>query len=257
MQANETFFISGSMGRLNARFDVPVPDRDQKYPLVILCHGFGGNLGFHLWPLLAERLNDHGIGILRFDFNGCGSSDGQFQDMTVGNEIDDLLDVIAYARTLDKFSSISLLGHSQGGVVAGMAAGECGAAQIKALVLMSAAAVLRDDALRGASQGAIYDPWHLDKPYYEVPGRDLKIGRHYIQNAMTLPIYQVTAGYSGPALIMNGMADRIVPYTYAQRYGRALHDSELILVPGEDHTWTQNPAYATDLAASWLIKKLA
>ena len=143
MQAEGDFFIPGSVGRLNARFDLPTLPEGEKCPLVICCHGFGGTLDFHLWPPLAARLNEHGIGVLRFDFNGCGKSDGEFQHMTVGNEVDDALNVIAYARDLAKFSSISLVGHSQGGVVAGMAAGRCGGAQIRSLVLMSAAAVLR------------------------------------------------------------------------------------------------------------------
>lgn len=89
--------------------------------------------------------------------------------MTVGNKIDDLLNVIAIARDTGKVSSISLLGHSQGGVVAGMAAGMCESRQIAALVLLSAAAVLREDALRGSSQGAVYDPWHLDKLFLKCP----------------------------------------------------------------------------------------
>ena len=256
MHAKKDFFIDGSMGRLNARLDLPELAKGERCPLVICCHGFGGNLDFHLWPPLAGRLTEHGIGVLRFDFNGCGGSDGEFQDMTVGNEIDDALDVIGHARSLGRFSSIALVGHSQGGVVAGMAAGKCGSPQIAALVLLSAAAVLRDDALRGSSQGAVYDPWHLDKPFYEVPGRGLRLGRAYIQNAMDLPIYETTAAYTGPALILNGMADRVVPYTYAQRYHEALAESELRLVPGEDHGWTHDPASAVAVVADWLEKKL-
>lgn len=256
MPAKETFFIPGSMGRLNARFDLPTGADGEECPLVICCHGFGGTLDFHLWPLLARHLNDHDIGVLRFDFNGCGQSDGEFQNMTVGNEIDDTLDVIGYARDLGRFRSISLVGHSQGGVVAGMAAGRCGSRQVRSLVLLSAAAVLRDDALRGSSQGALYDPWHLDKPFYEVPGRGLKIGRAYIQNAMTLPIYETTAAYDGPAFILNGMADRVVPYTYAERYHEALAKSELVLVPGEDHVWSGSPASVVALVADWLRREL-
>lgn len=256
MQANETFFINGSMGRLNARLDVPEPVEGQECPLVILCHGFGGHLDFHLWPLLAARLNEHGIGTLRFDFNGCGQSEGQFQDLTIGNEIDDLLAVIAYARHLAKFRSISLIGYSQGGVVAGMVAGMCGARQIQALVLMSASGVLRDDVLRGSFKGIQFDPWHLDKPFYEVPGRNLKLGRPYLQNAMTLPIYETTAKYTGPAFILHGMADQVVPYPYSERYHQVLADSQLLLIPGEEHSWSQNPPATAGLIVDWLKNAL-
>lgn len=85
-------------------------------------------------------------------------------------------------------------------------------------MLLSAAAVLREDALRGNSQGATFDPWHLDKPYYTVPGRGLKIGRDYIQTAMNLPIYETTARYDGPALVINGMADYGIDREVTQRH---------------------------------------
>lgn len=253
-QTDSTFQIAGSQGELNCR--IQMPEGNEKCPMVIFSHGFGGDMTFHLWDPIIERLNAAGIGAVRFDFNGCGKSDGEFQNMTVPNEIEDLMAVISWTRSQPRTAGISLVGHSQGGVVSGMAAGECGSTQIERLVLLSAAAVLREDALRGSSQGASFDPWHLDKPYYVVPGRGLKIGRDYIQTAMTLPIYDTTAKYGGPALIINGMADTVVPYTYAQRYHEVLNDSQLIIIPGEDHTYTVSPDYAVELVADWLIKQL-
>lgn len=50
--------------------------------------------------------------------------------MTVANEIEDAKKVYEYARSLDFVSDIALLGHSQGGVVASMVAGELGAENI-------------------------------------------------------------------------------------------------------------------------------
>lgn len=176
--------------------------------------------------------------------------------MTVPNEVMDLMAVITWTLRNERVASVSLIGHSQGGVVSGMAAGECGASQIASLGLLSAAAVLRDDALRGSSQGAKYDPWKLDKPAYEVPGRGLAIGRAYIQTAMNLPIYATTAKYTGPTLVINGMADQVVPYTYAQRYKHVLKNAELILMPGENHVYSVNMPYVARLVSDWFIKRL-
>lgn len=246
--------INGSVGSLYALLALP-PER-QTCPMVIFSHGFGGDLRFHLWEPIIESLLQHGIGTLRFDFNGCGKSAGEFQDMTVPNEVDDLINVIGYVAALGSTENISLVGHSQGGVVSGMAAGRCGASQIRTLALLSAAAVLRDDALRGNTQGAKYNPWHLTREYYELP-RGLKLGRAYIQTAMDLPIYKITSRYTGPALVLNGMADTVVPYTYAERYHHALQNSKLIIVPGENHGWTLNPGHACALMSSWLVEHLA
>lgn len=247
--------ISGSMGKLFGLLALPEMEAGAKCPMVILCHGFKGNLDYPLWPLIINVLNAHGIGTLRFDFNGCGKSEGEFENMTVPNEIDDLFNVISWVRKQPFTDGISLVGHSQGGVVAGMVAGECGVEQIESLVLLSAAAVLRDDALRGDTQGTKYDPWHLDKPWYPLAGT-YKLGRAYIQTAMNLPIYETTARYKGPALILNGMADQVVPYTYGERYHEVLEDSQLVIVPGENHSWSVDPQYGVKLLTEWLIGKL-
>lgn len=251
----ELFYINGSQGKLAARMSLPELESGEKCPIVIFSHGFGGDMTFHLFEPLIQRLNQDGIGVVRFDFNGCGKSDGSFQDMTVLNEIEDLLNVIAYVRQLTVTKNISLLGHSQGGVVTSMVSGECGYPQIECEVLLSAAAVLRDDALRGTTHGGSFDPWHLDQPTYEVKGAK-PIGRDYIQTAMTLTIYETAAKYTGPALIVNGMADTVVPYTYAERYHDVLKDSEIIIIPGENHTYNYSPNYVVDLVANWLNSQL-
>lgn len=252
----EQVWINGSMGKLYALLALPDLSENAKCPMVILCHGFKGNLEYPLWEPLINILNANGIGALRFDFNGAGKSDGEFVNMTVPNEIDDLMSVISYVRGLPGTASVSLVGHSQGGVVAGMAAGICGSEQIKSLILLSAAAVLRDDALRGNTQGAHYDPWHLDKPWYPL-AQTFQLGRNYIQTAMSLPIYSTTAAYKGPALIMNGMADMVVPYTYAERYKEVLPQGDLLIVPGENHSWSVDPQFAVDAMSRWLIKELS
>ena len=252
---NELFFIDGSQVKLASKISLPVLATGEKCPMVILSHGFGGDMTFHLWEPIIQVLNENGIGVLRYDFNGCGQSEGEFQNMTVLNENEDLLCVISYVRALPVTENISLVGHSQGGVVTSMVSGDCGSEQIKCEVLLSAAAVLREDAIRGITQGAHFDPWHLDQPYYELP-RGLKLGRAYIQSAMTLPIYETASAYNGSALIINGMADQVVPYTYAQLYNKVINNSELILIPGEDHTYTIAPNYAVKLVTDWLIKAL-
>ena len=252
---NELFFINGSQGKLAAKLSLPELEDGEKCPMVIFSHGFGGDMTFHLFEPIIEKLNQNGIGVLRYDFNGCGQSEGEFQNMTVPNEIEDLINVVAYVRQLPVTKNISLLGHSQGGVVTSMVAGECGYPQIECEVLLSAASVLRDDALRGMTHGGHFDPWHLDQPTYEVSGGH-SVGRPYIQTAMTLPIYETASKYTGPALIINGMADVVVPYTYAERYHKDLKDSELILIPGEDHSYNYSPDYVVGLVSDWLIRRL-
>lgn len=79
-------------------------------------------------------------------------------------------------------TSIALAGHSQGGVVASMTAGELGTQKVKALVLMAPAAVLREDAIRGQIFGVHYDP--LNPPEI-IDVRDHKVGAAYVKTAQT------------------------------------------------------------------------
>ncbi len=251
----DLFYIAGSHGKLAARISLPSMQAGEKVPMVIFSHGFGGDMTFHLFEPLLKNLNQMGVGVLRFDFNGCGQSDGKFEDMTVPNEIDDLINVIAYLRQLSVTKNISLLGHSQGGVVTSMTSGLCGFPQIISEVLLSAAAVLRDDALRGMTHGGHFDPWHLDQESYPVSGGH-SIGRPYIETAKNLSIYETAEKYSGPALVINGMADVVVPYTYAERYHKVLKNSRLELIPGENHTYNYSPEYVIDVVTDWLKNQL-
>lgn len=76
-----------------------------------------------LFQALADLLTEKGIAVVRFDFNGHGKSDGSFTDMNVLNEIEDAIAILEYVRKLDFVTEIYVIGHSQGGVVAGMLAG--------------------------------------------------------------------------------------------------------------------------------------
>lgn len=259
-QSSDTLRIEGSVGELYTIVQKPQMKAGQRLPVVIICHGFGSNCNRPLLRAIADDVVEQGMIAVRFDFNGCGQSDGLFQNMTVLNEIDDLKHVIAWVREQPWTENVSLVGHSQGGVVVSMTAGELGAGEIKCEALLAAAAVLRDDAIRGTTQGATYDPYNLPGDYVELPRRQdgdtLKLGKNYIETAMTLPIYETAANYSGPVLIVHGTHDRIVPYTYSERYQEKLPQSRLHLVPGETHTFSNTTTQTALLTADWLHSQL-
>ena len=93
-------------------------------------------------------------------------------------------------------------------------------------------------------------------PEYVAMPSGHKLGRNYIQTALELPIYETAAKYEGPALVIHGMADRVVPYTYGERFNQVLPACRLNLIPGEDHAFSSNMPYAVSLASGWLIKTL-
>ena len=250
----ESVVIDGDHGKLQAVIHKPALKQGERVPMVLLCHGFMGNKDGALENRIANLLSERGIASIRFDFNGHGQSEGRFQDMTVPNEIVDAKKVIDYVSALPYVSSVAISGHSQGGVVAAMTAGELGSDKIKAVVLLAPAAVLRDDAIRGSTMGATYDPFNLGE-YVEL-FRGLKLGAEYIRTAFSLPIYETSAGYNGPALIIHGTGDRVVPYTYGERFHQIWPTSKLQIIDRADHCFSKEIEQVAASTAEFLSQTL-
>ncbi len=255
----ERVTIDGDHGKLQAIIQKPELQQGERCPMVIFCHGFGGTKDGPIFELICDTLQAHGIASVRFDFNGHGQSEGEFKDMTVPNEIEDAKKVAAYVRDLPYVEGLAIVGHSQGGVVASMTAGqmseEAGEDAFKAVALMAPAAVLRDDAIRGNTMGKMYDPFDLGE-YVELFDGGLKLGANYIKTAFSLPIYETAAKYQGSALIIHGNADRVVPYTYGERFHQIWPKSTYVMQEYFDHGFTQNIYRTTDIVAQYLIKTL-
>ena len=218
----ETVFIDGDHGRLKALIQKPELQQGEKCPMVIFCHGFSGTKDGPMFELIADTLQAHGIASIRFDFNGHGESEGEFKDMTVPNEIVDARKVVEYVSDLRYVSSLAIVGHSQGGVVAAMTAGQL-----------------------SEELGEYVELWG-----------GLKLGGQYIRTAFSLPIYETAAKYQGPALIIHGNADRVVPYTYGERFHQIWPKSELVIQEYFDHGFSQNIYRTTDIVSEYLIKQL-
>lgn len=253
---SKTATLQGSKGKLAAIIQIPEEAEKQKVPVAVIMHGFGGNKDSKLLELIADTLGNRGIASIRFDFNGHGQSEGKFEDMTVPNEIEDAKCVYNYISTLPYADTtrIAFVGHSQGGVVTAMTAGELGQSKVKAVALLAPAAVLRDDAIRGNTMGATYNP--LDPPEKVAMPRGLNLGANYILTAFKLPIYETAAGYNGAAVIVHGTGDRIVPYTYGERFHNLWKGSEWHLLDYFDHGFSQNQYRVAEIVGEFLSDKL-
>ncbi|MCR5833382.1 MAG: alpha/beta fold hydrolase [Selenomonadaceae bacterium] len=242
--------IDGDHGKLSAVLQTP--DDKVKYPLVILMHGFNADKEHLLITSLADELESRGIASIRFDFNGHGKSDGTFQEMTIPNEINDARKVYKYVRNLRSVTTISAVGHSQGGVIAGMLAGELGANKIKRIVLMAPAEILRDDALRGNLFRIKFDvknpPETLD-----IRGKCL-IGRDYIVTLQTLPIFETSEKFKGEALMIQGDNDTMVPYTSSLLYERIFKRGKVKIIKDADHSFHGKESQVTKTAADFLSR---
>ena len=249
---SQNLTIDGDHGKLSVVLQTP--DGAAKSPLVMILHGFGARKEMPLLSKIADNLEQAGISSVRFDFNGHGDSDGDFRDMTVENEIADAEKVFAYVSALPETASVSVAGHSQGGVVASVLAGRKGADEIKAEALLAPSSNLRDDIRKGELFGVKFDTASLPE-YLDIANR-YKVGRRYLEAMRDLPVYEEAARFRGPALIFHGTGDRIVPYACGERYHAVLKNSELATLEGADHLYSGHTDEVARIVADFFIRTL-
>ena len=247
--------IDGDHGKLAAVLQTP--DGLEKFPLVIICHGFNADKDYPLLKFLADDLETRGIASIRFDFNGHGQSDGEFQAMTIPNEIADAKCVFDYVRRLPNVTNIGVTGHSQGGVVTSMLAGELGAKKIRAIVLFAPSAILRDNVLRGELFHIKFDVFNPPE-YIEIstPYGNRKVGREYIVTLQKLPIYETAEKFTGPALMIHGTGDTRVPYTNSQIYKKFFRRGKVKLRDRDNHAFTGDEQATEKIAAEFFARQL-
>ncbi|MBO4489482.1 MAG: alpha/beta fold hydrolase [Bacteroidales bacterium] len=245
--------IDGSKGKLSAVLYVPNTHPGGSSDLVILCHGLNCDHNFDLMHRIEKQLHTNGFATLTFDFNGHGKSEGKFVDMTIPNEMEDLEQVLAYARDLRFVDDIALVGHSQGAVVAAMVAGKH-PEDIQAVVLLAPASSVRDDVVRGYLFGIEFDP--LDLPDSLVLSNGIALGYRYLKTVSRLPIFETSANYHGNACIIHGTGDRLVPYTCGERFHQTWSGSEYYELEYYDHNFTVCPYRPVEITVDYLERVL-
>ena len=119
-----SFFSDGF--KLKGYLHLPTADRP---PVVIGSHGLYSSSNSPKQFALADQCNRLGIAYFRFDHRGCGSSEGNFEEVTsLEARCRDLIDAVKVI-TADRDISVrfGLFGSSMGGSVCLSVAGELGA----------------------------------------------------------------------------------------------------------------------------------
>lgn len=107
-----------------------LPNKNGTFPVAILISGSGPQdrdesyMGHKPFLVLSDHLTRQGIGVLRFDDRGFGASTGDFGSATTEDFSKDVLSAIAYLKTRKDvdIKNIGLIGHSEGGIIAPLAA---------------------------------------------------------------------------------------------------------------------------------------
>lgn len=221
--------------------------------LVILMHGIFSSKDYPPMPQIAKALAKEGIASIRFDFGGHGGSEGQMINMTIAKELSDALAIWEYAASLPYVTGISLLGHSQGGVIASMTAGN-GRVYPETLILLAPGAVIKEATQGGHFFGNSFDP--ANPPEYIKCFNHFKLGRDYLVQTQELDFYGVSANYQGPVCIIHGSRDGIVPLWCSEKYNEIYTDSQIHIVQGENHLIIKKRKEVIAIILDFLREKL-
>lgn len=107
-----------------------LPDSGNDFPAVVLITGSGPQnrdeelLGHKPFLVIADYLTRNGFAVLRYDDRGYGKSTGNFSAATTEDFVKDALAAVEYLKTRKEIdhSKIGLIGHSEGGLIAPIAA---------------------------------------------------------------------------------------------------------------------------------------
>lgn len=204
-------------------------DETKTYPVIIMSHGIGSTSQMverAKWP---EKAAQDRYVVYTFDFCGGslnGNSDVDFMDMTVMTEKEDLSAVMDFVKTKDYVDQdhLFLLGQSQGGLVSALTAADR-KDDVAAMILIYPAFCIADNARE------MYDSaYDIPEDRAEMPVGT--VGSEYVKTVYDLDVYGTISAYDGDVMIIHGINDSLVPYSYSEKAIEEAYTGEgSVLIP--------------------------
>lgn len=237
----------GSQGHeLAARLDLPAgPVRGY----ALFAHCFTCSKDILAARHIAGKLAMLGIGVLRFDFTGLGSSDGEFANTNFSSNVEDLVRAADHLRSRFAAPAI-LIGHSLGGAAVLCAAGR----------IPEAAAVVTIGAPSDVAH--VLHQFHSDLETIErdgvaqvtLGGRNFAIRREFVADARSQALKDRITGLRKALLVMHSPTDQIVGIENATDiFAAAKHPKSFVSLDRADHLLSnrQDAAYVAEVIAAW------
>jgi uncharacterized OsmC-like protein/fermentation-respiration switch protein FrsA (DUF1100 family) len=248
----ERFQFTGEGGhQLAAALDLP-DQEPEAYALFAHCFTCGKD------GLAARRialaLAAKGIAVLRFDFTGLGSSEGDFANSTFSSNVADLVRAADHLRETRKGPAI-LIGHSLGGTAILAAARQIPDA--KAVVTIAAPS---DPAqVTGLFKERIEDIREHGTVEVSLAGRPFQIRREFLDDVAEHHVMDHVTRLHKALLIMHAPNDDTVGIDNATRiFVAAKHPKSFVSLAGADHLLSErrDAAYVADVIAAWATRYL-
>lgn len=219
--AEEEVRIVNSDGGHALAGTLTLPEGSGPFPAVVLVSGSGPQdrnetvFGHRPFLVLADHLARRGIAALRYDDRGVGASEGDFGSATSDDFVSDALVAVSFLRNrveIDR-DAVGIVGHSEGGLVAPMAAVR--SADVSFIVMLAGPGVPGEEILLeqgaqiarayGASEQAIQRNRALQKALFSIVKAepDPEVARPLLEEAMRVSLRDMdeeeraAAGLSG------------------------------------------------------------
>ena len=249
-------------GKLYGTFSIP--QGDDPVPVVLIIAGSGptdrnGNQDVvtgNTYRMIADSLKKAGIATLRYDKRGVGESAGAMKDessMRFEDMVNDAAGIIAELKEDKRFSSVFVLGHSEGSLVGMMAAAKepvngyisvAGLANpADKIIVRQIAAQSEELSLKAAF---ILDSLQNGKTITD-PGGELSTlfrpsVQPYIKSWIKYDPQTEIRKLKIPVLIVQGTTDLQVPESEAITLREAYPTATLKIIKGMNHVLKEAPA---------------
>jgi uncharacterized OsmC-like protein/pimeloyl-ACP methyl ester carboxylesterase len=248
----ERFQFTGSEGQqLAAALDLP-----EREPLAyaLFAHCFTCGKDVLAAKRIAVALAAKGIAVLRFDFTGLGSSEGDFANSTFSSNVTDLVRAADHLRETRKAPAI-LIGHSLGGAAILAAAGQI--PEAKAVVTIAAPS--DPSHVTGLFADRVEDIRKNGESEVSLAGRPFRIKREFLDDIAEHGLMAHVAKLHKALLVMHAPTDDTVGIDNATRiFVTAKHPKSFVSLAGADHLLTNknDATYVADVIAAWATRYL-
>ncbi len=250
--SSERIDFPGAFGAtLAARLDRPT---GTPVAYALFAHCFTCSKDVFAAARISRALAERGVAVLRFDFTGLGSSEGEFGNAGFSANVQDLLAAADFLRNRHGAPAM-LLGHSLGG--AAVLAAAPSIPEARAVVTINAPC---DPAhVLGLMKAEARQALRRGRAEVTLGGRLFSITREFVKDTRSQALLEGVKNLRKALLLFHAPRDEVVGVEAAARlFGAAKHPKSFVSLDDADHLLTRraDAVYVADVVAAWASRYL-